>query len=165
MAIKACLVAVSEYNDIRLPAISCKNDLYALSSALIKGLNVAQDQITMYGTKGKVLKEEFVGAIVDIVKQCSETDTLIFYFSGHGGSGNIYFTDGAFSLQSLVDCLKNINKQNKLIVLDCCYAGDFVLDGEDNLDNYISIFNNSNFAVLASSRFNETSEISKEREG
>ena len=163
MAIKACLVAVSEYNDIRLSTIPCKNDLYALSSALIKGLNVSQDQISMYGTNGKVLKEEFVGAIVDILKQCSETDMLIFYFSGHGGNGNIYFTDGAFSLQSLVDCLKNINKQNKLIVLDCCYAGDFVLDGEDNLDNYISIFNNSNCAVLASSRFNETSEISREK--
>lgn len=77
--IKALLVGVCEYITIKCPPLPlCKNDLYAMRTALIHGLNINSDNILLCGETGIVTKNELVTSIHTILKGATEEDTFIF---------------------------------------------------------------------------------------
>lgn len=68
-----------------------------------------------------------------VVEGCSKTDTLIFYFSGHGlvsrGKLKLVVSDDTSKNENLIDINEIVNSLetcraiNKAIILDCCNAG------------------------------------------
>lgn len=90
--------------------------------------------ITLYNASA----ESFQRAIRNAAKDLNETDILAVYFSGHAtshaeGEVKLFFRDGAddiFSSERLWDGIENLGC-NKLLILDCCYAG-----GAISLANY-----------------------------
>ena len=153
MEIKALLVAVSVYD--KYSNLPCYNDLYAMKHALTHGLNVPEESMLILGERGIVYRKDFVNALSEFCKESA--DVSIFYFSGHGGSGQIAFTDESVPLQLVIECIKSSRQNNKIVILDCCEAGNFLLMDEDNLDKDLSNFKETNCAVLASCRKEETS--------
>lgn len=85
--------------------------------------------ITLYD----VSAESFQRAIRNAAKGLNETDILAVYFSGHAtshtaGETKLFFSGGAddiFSSERLWDGIDNWGC-NKLLILDCCYAGEAV---------------------------------------
>lgn len=160
MSIKAFLIAVSEYSKIGRKNIPCKNDLFIVQDSLIKGLNVPQKNISLLGTDGVVLKNDVIKMMKQI-HDCESEDVLFFYFSGHGGDGNIYFSDSCVGLNSIVDFFKEL-PQKKILVFDSCYSGNAQINNELDFDNDINLFND-NCVVFASCKPNELSGFNSDR--
>lgn len=72
--------------------------------------------------------------LTTIAKSCNRQDTLIFYFSGHGEcrDGDLFLlldtTEpenlplSAFPISWIIQIFNHCRAENKLLVLDCCYA-------------------------------------------
>lgn len=165
MAIKALLVAVSEYkvtgcSDLPL----CKNDLYAMQNALIKGLKVEFNDIYLCGETGSVNKVDFLFGINKTIENSTEEDTVIFYFSGHGGENILALTDVLIELQEVINLIENVKAKNKVILLDCCHAGGFEINNTqigiiDSIEKFLGV----GCAVLASCGAEEVSGFNVER--
>lgn len=98
--IKVLLVGVCKYLTVRCPSLPmCKNDLFAMRTALVKGLNINPNNIHMCGETGIVTKNDFIRSIYTILKDISKNDTFIFYFTGHGGKNCLVLSDGLIELQ------------------------------------------------------------------
>lgn len=156
MTIKVLLVAVSKYNsELKCCELPGLNDLYAMKHALNHGLKISDSSLLVLGESGIVYRNDFIDVLAKFYSDSA--DISIFYFSGHGGNGCLAFTDGLINLQSIIDCIKSSKSKNKIIILDCCDAGNFLLMDENNLDKDISLFKETNCAVLASCRKDESS--------
>ena len=84
--IRALLVGVCEYLKFSYPPLPlCKNDLFAMKKALMEGLNVRSDNILTCGESGTVTESNLIASINTVLKDATDDDTFIFYFSGHGG--------------------------------------------------------------------------------
>lgn len=167
--IKALLVGVSEYPTLGCePLPLCKNDLYALKDALIKGLNVDEKNIVLCGESGKVVSTELILSMEKIISNVTNEDTFIFYFSGHGGKNCLALSDKIIELQKLIDMIEKINTKNKIIILDSCHSGSFSVNGVPQIDitETVENFAGHGYAVLAScgaeqfSGFNGETQIS-----
>lgn len=172
MAVKALLVAVSNYsknsNLCDLPL--CKNDLVVMKSALKYGLNIKDNHIDSYGESGTVTKSDFIDSLEYKSYDLLEDDTFIFYFSGHGGKFDgknyLFFSNEEYSLQDLINEIDKINAKTKVIFLDCCHSGNFVLDKEFVFDikDDIESFVGSGIAILSSCGANEVSGFDNEKQ-
>lgn len=162
--IKALLSGVSTYpvNEY-LPLPLCVNDVKAVKQALITGLNVAETDIKICGSNGFVTKKDILDGFDSIGSILNADDTLIFYFSGHGeedkGKKYLAFSDCNHELKPLIAAIESSRAKNKIIILDCCYAGDFLLKDTQHLDFFdnIDAFLGHGCAVLASCSSAQTS--------
>ena len=101
--IRALLVGVCEYLKIKCqPLPLCKNDLFAMRNALVQGLNVSSDNILLCGETGVVTRNELITSIHTTLKDATEDDTFIFYFTGHGGKNCLVLSDSLINLQDLI---------------------------------------------------------------
>lgn len=157
--IKCLLVAVSEYAQKELNLPYCKNDLIKMHSSLIKGLKTEEKHIDTYGDNNVVTVEDFTDALEYKSYDLCEDDIFIFYFSGHGANGCICLSDNNYPIQNLIAKIDGFDAKAKIIILDCCHAGDFSLDKNFSLDidTDLDDFTGSGIAVLASCKSNETS--------
>lgn len=167
--IKVLLVGVCEYLTIKCPSLPmCKNDLFAMRTALVNGLNVNPNNIHLCGETGRVTKNDLIMSIYTVIKDISEDDTFIFYFSGHGGKNCLVLSDGLIELQDLINTIEQIQTKNKIAIIDSCHSGGFSLESVPtmDIDETVEHFAGCGFAVLAScgaeqySGFNEDEEIS-----
>lgn len=155
--IKALIVGVSDYSTLgekQLPF--CVNDIYAVSDALQKGLNVEGTNIITCGETGSVSVVDFLQSFKNAILDIDEEDTFIFYFSGHGGNSNtehfILLSDGFVKTQEVIQLLEKLRTKNKVIILDSCKAGNFTVRDAPSLSEKISIddFVSRGYAVWAS---------------
>lgn len=167
--IRALLVGVCEYLKIKCqPLPLCKNDLFAMKTALVQGLNVSSDNILLCGETGIVTRNELITSIHTVLKDATEDDTFIFYFSGHGGKNCLVLSDSLIDLQDLICTIEQIQTKNKIAILDSCHSGGFALDCVPAIDinETVEHFAGRGFAILAScgaeqfSGFNEDRQIS-----
>lgn len=167
--IKVLLVGICEYPVLKYPPLPfCKNDLYVLQDALVKGLKVDIRNISMCGKNGMVTISELLNAFNIIFSNISEEDTFIFYFSGHGGKNSLALSDGLLELQSLIDWIEKFKCKNKIIILDSCHSGSFSINSIPQIEvtEMVENFAGHGYAVLAScsseqfSGFNEEKKIS-----
>ena len=171
MSVKVLLVAVSDYSNIdSLPSLPfCKNDLFEMKNSLIRGLGIEATCIDMLGENGTVNKSDLIDALEYKSYDLFDDDILIFYFSGHGGKvdGNncLLFSDGKYSLQTLIEEIDKTNVKSKIVFLDCCHSGNFVLDKEleFNITDDVDNFAGSGIAILASCGANEQSGFDSNR--
>lgn len=153
---KALIVGVSYYylpNARDLPF--CKNDICAISASLSEGLNVSPIDISLLGGSGIVTASQFIKALCKLSLDCTDKDTLILYFSGHGTTSEdqhyLVFSDECISTQTIIDYLSTAKAKNKIIFLDCCMAGCFSVNGTAGFDinQTIEDFVGSGYAVFA----------------
>ena len=138
--IKAFLVGISEYcieNTENLPY--CKNDIFKLRKSLIKGLKANEENITLIGCDNTVIFAYFDYMFDCFLSSLTEDDTMIFYFSGHGSNGNFLLSDKEISINSIIERIQNSKSKRKIIILDCCHSGEFILDGVAQLSTEDSI--------------------------
>ena len=152
--IYALLVSVGKYENQDFKQLTgYQEDLIAMTYALTDGLKIESDHIRALGEEGTVRRESFARAIAEFGTLLQEEDTFFFYFSGHGKRGDLVFTDGAVSLQSIVDYLSRLTIRRKIVILDCCYAGEPMLPRTHRLsfDDSITAFAGKGIVLMASS--------------
>lgn len=170
--IYALLVGVGDYEPVHLENLpTYRADLAMFHDALLSGLKVPEDHIrTMDGMDGSggdaggdgtVKATDFARVISGFKSMLLEEASFIFYFSGHGEEKRILFSDRSLELQSLIDYINALPVKNKVVILDCCYAGDFRTSGARKLqlEENISDFAGHGIAVLASSSSDEVSRL------
>ena len=165
--VRALLVGVCEYLTIKCPPLPlCKNDLYAMRTALIHGLNTTQDNVFLCNETGVVTKNDLITSIHTVLKGATEEDTFIFYFSGHGGKNCLVLSDCLLDLQDLINTIEQIKTKNKIAILDSCHSGGFALDSVPAMDitETVEHFAGRGFAVLASCGAEQFSGFNKDRQ-
>ena len=165
--IRALLVGVCEYTFN--PQVSslplCQQDVVAVRQALVDGLNVSSDNISVSGNNGKITKNCFLSDLTSVLATTTREDTLILYFSGHGGNNCLALSDGLVNLQSLIDLIEKTTPQNKIIILDSCHSGSFSVNDIRPLgtNETIATLASQGYAVLASCSASQTSGFNRER--
>lgn len=161
------LIGVGDYRQMHIDNLSTyKLDVMLMMKALTDGLKVPKENIRCMigeGESGFVGMEEFAKAITKFAKMIKSEDTFIMYFSGHGVENNLVFGDGQIKIQSIIDFIGKMNAKNKIVILDCCYSGNFVTDGarKMNFEQTVSEFAGYGIAVFASSAADEVSRLSE----
>lgn len=165
MAIKAILIAVSNYNysDKQLPL--CKNDLKEINCALQRGLKVESNNIYQYGEDGTVTVDNLIKALKNLALSIADNDTFIFFFSGHGNSTSLCLSDNVIKLQDIIEFIEKFKAKNKIIFLDCCYSGNYYLPSEASItiEQNLSSYVEHGCAVLASCASEQKSTFHQER--
>lgn len=139
---------------------SWQMDLKLMCTALTEGLKITPDRIRIIGENGAVSSTNLARSLNDFSKLITDEDGFIFYFSGHGKNGNISLSDGkGVSIQSLLKVISDMKAKSKIVILDCCYAGEFQMDGarQMSFEEAIGDFAGSGMAVFASSASDEAS--------
>ena len=165
--VKAILVGVSDYSAISQPNLPfCKNDIAIMRQTLISNLDMEPADIISLGWNGKVTRAEFLNRLLLLQSCIQKTDTLLFYFSGHGGifadnSHNLAFSDGFLTTQKLIDAINETGTKNKLIILDACFSGKYTIKPgkKMNTDDWLEPFVNTGCAVISSSSKNQVSRL------
>lgn len=167
----ALLIGVGDYtkmNNENLPTY--KMDLALLGTALSFKLNLASENMRLMlgdDNNGFVSTSDLARAIAGFKKLLGKEDTFIFYFSGHGSEKSLVFSDGLVELQSLIDFVEKLPAKNKIVILDCCYSGDFITAGarEMQFEESIADFTGHGIAIMASSAANELSRLGSDGKG
>jgi len=167
----ALLIGVGDYtkmNSGNLPTY--KMDLALLGTALTFKLKLAKENMRLMAgddNNGFVPTADLARAISGFNKLLGDEDTFIFYFSGHGNKKSLVFSDGQVELQSLIDFVEKLPAKNKIVILDCCYSGDFTTAGarEMQFEESIADFAGHGIAVMASSAANEVSRFGPDGNG
>jgi len=143
--VKALLVGVCDYfvpGCASLPL--CKNDLYELKNALIKGLNVKCENIKLCGKSGKVTVKDFI---------------LSFDDSGHGAKEFLVLSDDIIPLEKIIDLLERVESKKKIIILDSCHSGTLNINGipQLNVNESVDQFTDHGYTILSSCGVEEES--------
>lgn len=161
---KALIVGVSNNYLPGFPNLPfCKNDVQAMKQAISQGLNVQIENIIALGGSGEVTCTQFVDAVKMLADTAKEDDNLLFYFSGHGhnisGEHYLVLSDCYVKTQQMIYYLDTIPSKSKVTFLDCCYAGNFDVDGTAvfNIDETVDDFAGKGYAVFASSNASQVS--------
>lgn len=156
------LVSVGNYKKIGLGNLpSFEYDANLIERTFINRLKINKENIRRIGHEGYVSMHEFARVIITFSKLLKKNDTIIFYFSCHGNGTELVFSDGSIELQSIIEYIDTFQNTSKLVILDCCYAGNFKVSAAHKLclEDTISSFCGHGIAVLASSSAAEQSRI------
>ena len=160
--IYALLVSVGDYtkqNLINLPTYEM--DAEMIKMALESGLKVPKEQIRRLSKDPFIMIKSFAKAISEFDKKLKDNDTFILYFSGHGTSDGILFSDGVLSLQGVIDFIDTLPAANKILIIDACFSGGFSTNGAKEMlaDMGFKEFAGKGIAVMAACAANETAKL------
>ena len=160
------LVGVSRYEEERGDLPAAGQDIILMKLALTRGLKFNEDNIGVLGEEGMVEARSFARALSEFEGLIEREDTFLLYFSGHGTREGLCFTDGMVNLQSIVDYVERMRAERKIVILDCCHAGDMRVTkaGDLTFEEVVSTFAGRGIAVMASSAQDEKSWLSEEGE-
>lgn len=152
--IYALLISVGEYDNPKITNLqSSRMDLAIMKQSLEEGLKIPNDNIRLIGENGTATINNMARAMKDFSRMLKPEDTFLFYFSGHGSNGELMFSDQGIGLQSVINYIEKLHAKNKILILDCCYAGSFhemkpkTIRLEDSIESFVG----NGTAVLASS--------------
>ena len=149
----AILAAPGDYSAAgRADLPGWKQDMDMMEKALTEGLSFPAQQIRILGQDGRCGVRDFVRETAGLARSLGEEDLLLVYFSGHGSGGNLCFSDAPLDLQSLIDHLSGSRAAVRIVILDCCHAGDFRTGGPAVLttEDTLAAFTGHGISVLAS---------------
>jgi len=140
----ALLVGVSDYTDAKIPDLQ-----YASSDAIkventLRAVGVPDSQILVL-TDSEASSNELRASISSHLSKAAPTDTVLFYFSGHGAADPTGQTSGygdgfqkylltsdtridkmsgyALSMNDLNDLIGQLPSKRRVLVIDSCFAG------------------------------------------
>ncbi|MCQ1530069.1 caspase family protein [Lutispora saccharofermentans] len=162
--LKALVIGVSDYTSIKQQNLPfCKNDIHVVRDSLVSGLKTDKSNVNTCGETGIVTGAEFLCALNNLILSTGTGDTVIFYFSGHGGSlpdgHHLFLSDAAIKTKDIIENLEKAPAKNKIVILDCCMSGNFTIDqtATFNIDEAVEEFAGRGYAVLASSNATQLS--------
>ena len=158
----ALLASVGNYQKQNLvDLVTWKSDLDLIQRGLTQGLKLKEENLRALGSEGCVSVRELALAIQNFAKMLKKEDTFFFYFSGHGRNGELTFSDMGLALPSILAFIGELPCKNKIVILDCCYSGDFQTEGARrmSLEDSADSFAGHGMAILASSSANEVSRL------
>ena len=168
--IKVLLAAVSNYTAINQQDLPfCKNDLALMRRTISNVFEIDSDEIISLGWAGTVNRNDFLNSLLLLKSHAQPEDSLIIYFSGHGGiiqdDHRLVFSDGVITTQKLIEAINGIRTKNKLILLDSCHSGGYKIIPGASIDpnDWLDSFVNNGCAVLASSSKNQVSRLHPEQ--
>lgn len=123
------------------------DDIRALAAALESRGVARREDITLLGDADATI-ENVRRALISTVQQLRPSDTLVFFFGGHGGVGSMALYDGGMRAEDL-SAILDASPARQLIALDSCHAGSFES----------VVHRRPNRVGLFSSRANETSYV------
>ena len=160
----ALLASVGDYHQIGgadLP--SWKMDVELIRQGLTQGLAFEEDNIRTIGRdeSGFVSGRELAAAMSDFSRRLRAEDTFLFYFSGHGKSRSLILSDMGLALQSVLEVADRMPARSKIVIVDCCYSGDFRTDAPKRLEleESIASFAGRGIAILASTSADSVSRL------
>jgi hypothetical protein len=132
----AIVISVSNYTNSKLQPLSfCKNDgqkIYELLNSL--DYKIADNHKLIGEVKYESMRDAIIDFFTDVNIRAS--DTLLFYYSGHGipdADGDIYFASSeidpdapyrkGFSFSELTKMVQRSVSIRIVTILDCCYSG------------------------------------------
>jgi hypothetical protein len=157
--LRALVVGVSNYdkmNQNNLPF--CINDVVAMCEALVCGLNFNKSNIITCGENGIVTEVDFLKALKQMTSIADIGDTLVFYFSGHGGtlsSGHhLLLSDSCVNTQVIIEYFEKVPAKNKIIFIDSCMSGNFNVSqtASYSINETIEDFLGRGYVIFASSK-------------
>ena len=156
----ALLVSVSRCREADLPPLpACRADLAMMRGALVRGLRFEEGDIRSLGEDGEVSLESFARALGEFSGMLGEEDVFLLYFSGHGSGSAVRFSDRSLDIRSLTDYIGGMRSRSRILILDCCFAGNARADGTAEMreDETAGHFSGRGTAILASSAPDELS--------
>lgn len=105
-------------------------------------------------TSGYANHDNVLKVAKKIAGQAAPDDCIFFYYSGHGGSGFMYLTDGKLTYTELLNTLASSRCKNILLILDTCHSGSIAtaMSQLRKSGKY-----RDNIAIITGSRAKETS--------
>lgn len=156
--IHCLIVGVSDYVAMKQKDLPfCKNDILLVADAFVNGLKAEAANILICGKDGTVTKNDLLSTLWRLIAVSKPNDTVIFYFSGHGGTlatgHHLLLSDDLVSTQDLIGYLEKMPAKNKIICMDACMAGNFKVGQSPllNIDDTVDEFAGKGYAVYASS--------------
>lgn len=105
-------------------------------------------------TSGYANHDNVLAMVRKIAGQAGPNDRIIFFYSGHGGTGFIYLTNGRLTYNELLAPFASSRCNNILLILDTCHSGS-IATAMSKLKQSGRFRNN--IAAITGSRANETS--------
>ena len=133
----------------------CKNDILAISKSLISGIGVLPQNVFVLGKTGLVDTQMFIKTTLDIASVAEDDDVFILYFSGHGTTKDnkhyLVFSNKLICTAEILQYLGTFRAKSKIVFLDCCYAGNFSINGSATFDinQTVADFAGKGYAVFA----------------
>ena len=158
------LAGVGSYQDGKYKELpSAAKDLDLMRTALEEGLKFEPDNIRVLGENASVSALSFARALSEFEGLICQDDAFVLYFSGHGTSEGLCFSDSTVNLQSIVNYVERLCARRKVVILDCCYAGGTAVSGRTQMtfEEIVSVFAGRGIAVMVSSAAEERSWLSE----
>lgn len=155
---KALVVGINKYPSS--PLHGCINDASAFASIIETNGNGSPNFDVRLVTDVPT-KSELKGLIIELFKGDSETS--LFYFSGHGYIDNIggYIVtpdytphDFGVSMDEILTIANESKSKNRIIILDCCHSGAF---GSPKVNGGVTTQIVEGVSILTASKDNEPS--------
>lgn len=124
---KALVVGINNYNSA--PLDGCINDAISVAN-IIENNSDGSPNFDVRLHKDVSTKSNLKELIIELFQ--GDSDTALFYFSGHGyidDVGGYIVTpdvqphDVGVSMDEILTIANNSNSKNKIIILDCCHSG------------------------------------------
>lgn len=129
----------------QLELLSVKSGKYFRETAIIQDNDIRTEGNLDLSLKGGDVKTLISEAIEKIGSVIAENDILIFYYSGHGYADGALAFSGTSTMapDELLEEIKTLDCR-KLLILDCCYSGNYVKGGSSSfIEAYRSIFSSN----------------------
>ncbi|MEW6347885.1 MAG: ankyrin repeat domain-containing protein [Thermodesulfobacteriota bacterium] len=142
----ALVVGVSKYRDPKIPALDLADrDARAFGEFLRTQKRIFKTTRVTLLTNEKATKSEVEKYLYYTLPKAGKNDTIILFFSGHGGADPVrpneflflthdaepeYLATTAVRMTGL-DFLKGVEAERVLIIADACYSGRFATSGDD----------------------------------
>ncbi|GMO58002.1 MAG: caspase family protein [Termitinemataceae bacterium] len=130
---KALIVGIDYYKNVKCLQ-GCVNDAKSVSSVLNENADSSKNfdirLMLASGEDKEITRKNLKDNIIELFKD--DVDIALFYFSGHGHKENsigylitsdVTRGDDGFSMDELLGIVNSSSAKNKIIVLDCCFAG------------------------------------------
>lgn len=128
--------------------------------------NDAQAIVDLYSMNGsvdyailkdsKATKSNILKAIKKVFSKAGKDDIVVFFFSGHGGTGTLCAADGTLTYEKIRKAMASSKCKNKMMFIDACHAGGVRVDASA-ASAASAAAQKANVMLFLSSRNNESS--------
>lgn len=149
--IYALVVGVSKYQDQSIKSLEFADKDAIAFANFLKSPNAGQvaEQNLILLTNEQATRVAVVEALKDLILRTTPEDLLIFYFSGHGQTGELEHTgyllssetiytkrtSTAISMSEVKNMIRDCPAKMKVSFIDACHAGMFQDKGKGGSDN------------------------------
>ena len=149
---KALVIGVSQYEDDGLqPLDFCEEDGRQMYSVLKElGYEITESNNLIGKVEGNRMRDTIVDFFTD--RKINSTDTVLFYFTGHGvlsNSGEVCLSSSdidihapskrGFPFTQLTTMMQECRSKRIVTILDCCYSGSVSISKSDEQSRVASV--------------------------